>query len=154
MKKPIVIITVLSILLNIGMVYLFIIKGETVKTEDGRTTIKMSPNNKDFVMEEMRDFLESVQKINEGILTNNPNLVISAGRKSGGTVIDHAPHGLLKSLPLGFKTLGFATHDLFDEFSTVSVENFDKKETQEKLNTLLNNCTSCHKAYKIEVKME
>jgi len=105
MKKPILIITVLSILLNIGLIYLFILKGDTVISNDNRTEIKMSENNKDFVLAEMRDFLESVQKINEGILTNNPKLIIEAGQKSGGSVIAHAPKGLLKSLPGGFKAI-------------------------------------------------
>lgn len=151
MKKIMPIITIISILINIGLIYVFVIKGETVTLEDGRSEIVMSVENKEFVMDEMRDFLESVQQINEGLVTNNPKLIIEAGKKSGGSVIAHAPKGLLKTLPSGFKAMGFASHDLFDEFAQTSIEEFNKKETQERLNTLLVNCISCHKAYKIGV---
>jgi cytochrome c556 len=30
-------------------------------------------------------------------------------------------------------------------------ENYDRQQTQEKLNQLLNNCVACHKTYKISV---
>jgi len=154
MKKPIVIITILSVLLNIVVLYLFVIKGETVVSDDSRVALEMSDSNRDFVLEEMRDFLESVRKINEGILKEEPNLIIEAGKKSGGSVIDHAPKGLLKSLPIGFKELGFATHDIFDEIQKSAKNNFNPKESQSQLNILLNNCVACHQSYKIEIFQE
>ena len=40
MKKPITILTVLSVLLNISLIYFFIFKGETTKTNDNRIAIK------------------------------------------------------------------------------------------------------------------
>jgi len=149
MKKIIPIIAITSILLNIGFIYLFLIKGETMKSNDHRTAITMSEGNKDFVLAEMRDFLESVQQINEGALENNPAKIIAAAKKSGGSVIEHAPKGLLKTLPSGFKKLGFSTHHLFDKIAKDAAENFDKQKTQTQVNTLLNNCISCHKSFKI-----
>lgn len=149
MKKTLI---TFSIILNIALIYLFIIKGDTVETEDGRVEVQMTEDNRDFVFVEMRDFLESIQKINKGILTNNPKLIIEAGNKSGGSVIDHAPHGLLRSLPIGFKKLGFSTHYIFDDIAKSAEENFDKNKTQEQLNKLLINCTTCHSAFKIGLK--
>jgi len=153
MKKIFFLVTLsVSIILNIGLVYLFFIKGETIKSTDNRTAIIMSKDNKAFVLKEMRDFLESVQQINEGILNNNSQLIIDAGKKSGGSVIERAPKGLMKSLPSGFKSFGFSTHKIFDDFSSITQENYDKNNTQQQLNKLLNNCISCHRSYKIEVK--
>ena len=154
MKKTIYLVVVLSIILNIALVYLFLIKGETVKSADGRTAIIMNKDNKDFVLAEMRDFLESVQQINEGIVNDNSQLIIDAGKKSGGSVIEHAPKGMLKTLPAGFKSLGFSTHDIFDKISIKAQENYSKEGAQQQLNTLLNNCIACHRSYKIEVKTE
>lgn len=149
MKKSILILTVVSILLNIGLVYFFVFKGETVKSNDHRTELNMSSNNRDFVLEEMRGFLESVQKINEGIINNDPKKVIEAGEISGGSVIEQTPKGLMKTLPVGFKQLGFSTHDIFDDIAENAKLNFNPKESQKQLNTLLNNCIACHKSYKI-----
>ena len=150
MKLSKMVITATSIILNIILIYIFVFKGETVEANDNRTELTMSESNRDFVLLEMRDFLESIQQINEGILNNKPELIIKASKHSGGSVIEHAPKGLLKSLPMGFKELGFATHDLFDEIALNAEQNFDPKQTQNQLNSLLNNCTACHRSYKIQ----
>lgn len=151
MKKSILILSVLSILLNIVLIYLFVIKGNTVKSEDNRIAISMSKSNSEFVLEEMRVFLESVQQINLGLLNNDSSLIIKAGKTSGGSVIAHTPKDLLGSLPIGFKTLGFKTHGIFDDITNSAQENFDKNETQKQLNELLNTCVTCHKSYKVSV---
>jgi hypothetical protein len=151
MKKTIILITILSLALNVGFIYLFIIKGNTVKSEDNRIAISMSKDNSEFVLEEMRVFLESVQQINLGLLNNDSSLIIKAGKTSGGSVIEHTPKDLLGSLPIGFKTLGFKTHGIFDDITNSARDNFDKKETQKQLNDLLNTCVICHKSYKVSV---
>ena len=148
MKKTPWIIAIVSILLNLGLIYLFLIKGSTVKSTDSRIAIELPQEHQDFALKEMRDFLESVQQINEGILNNDATKVINAGKKSGGSVIDHAPKGLLGKLPAGFKQLGFGAHDLFDEIAVSAEKEFNPKTSQMQLNTLLNTCTACHSSYK------
>jgi hypothetical protein len=150
-NKSVLIIAVISVFINVILIYVFLFKGQTASVNETRTTLKMSQSNQEFVMDEMRTFLESVQQINEGILNEDVDLIIKAAEKSGGSVIAHAPKGMLKSLPMGFKKLGFATHDTFDAIAEEAKSNFNPKQTQHQLNTLLNNCTACHKSYKIEI---
>ena len=119
--------------------------------KDGRSEIKMTPENREYVMAEMRGFLESIQKINEGIAKNDPTIIEKVGQESGSYKVDGVPKGLVKSLPLGFKKMGFETHELFDVMAKMAKENYDRQQTQEKLNQLLNNCVACHKTYKISV---
>ena len=69
MKNSIITITSLSVLLNIILIYVFVFKGDTIKSTDNRTEVILSESTKDFVFDEMRDFLESVQQINEGVLS-------------------------------------------------------------------------------------
>ncbi len=147
------ILTTLSILLNIGLIYFFVFKGSTVHSQgqETRTTITMPKEHADFTLAEMRGFLESVQQINEGILTKNAKKIIAAGQKSGGSVIAHAPQGFLKRLPMPFKQLGFSTHDIFDEIAESASNNFDAQQSQKQLNKLLNNCIACHQSYLIKV---
>jgi hypothetical protein len=154
MKKSLSILTIISILLNIGLIYFFVFKGETVTSSDSRTAVVMSPDNTDFVLDEMRDFLESVQQINEGILHKDARKIIDAGKRSGGSVIDHAPKGLIKTLPLSFKNLGFETHDIFDEIRESAENDFNPKKAQIQLNKLLYNCTACHRSFKIETSKD
>ena len=151
-KKIISVLLLISIALNVGLIYQFFHKGEkVVPAKDGRSEIKMTPENREYVMAEMRGFLESVQKINEGIAKNDPKIIEKVGQESGSYKVDGVPKGLVKSLPLGFKKMGFETHELFDVMAKMAKENYDRQQTQEKLNQLLNNCVACHKTYKISV---
>lgn len=153
MKKITITLLVLSIFLNIGLIYKFFYQGEkVVLAKDGRSEIKMSKENREFVMSEMRGFLESVQKINAGITKNNPEIITKVSQQSGTCKVDAVPQGLVKSLPYEFKQMGFQTHELFDVISKMAKKNYDRQQTQEKLNQLLNNCVACHKTYKISVE--
>ncbi len=154
MKKWLYTLLLLSVFLNIVLVYVFVFKGETIESKDMRKAILMSERNRDFVLTEMREFLESVQKIAQGILEEKPELIIEAGEKSGGSVIAHAPQGMLRALPSGFKKMGFATHALFDEIATTTKDGYHKGKAQEQLNNLLNNCITCHRIYKIQMQEE
>ena len=85
--------------------------GNTVSLpNDTRVSIIVSQSNKDFVMHEMRTFVEALHQINLGIEQNDPALIAKVARASGGAVAGHAPAGLLASVPVEFKTLGLDTH--------------------------------------------
>ncbi len=144
---------IISVFLNLFLIYFFVFRGNVAKNKkDNRIVINLTKNNADFALTEMREFLESVSAIQEGITTNNPTLIINAGKKSGGSVIAHAPKGMMASLPMGFKKLGFSVHGLFDEIAEDASNSFSKPNTEKKLNTLLKKCIACHRTYKINTK--
>jgi hypothetical protein len=152
MKKGTIIIATVSVLLNVILIYFFVFKGEVIQLENNRQAIVVSEENKEYVLAEMRSFLESVQQINQGILEENPELIISASNNAGNVMAGKTPKGLMGKLPISFKKLGFATHDLFDQISKETKDHFDVKKTQKKLNLLLNNCVTCHRTYTIKTK--
>jgi hypothetical protein len=153
MKKLISIFLILSLAINLFLLYFFLVKGETHPIKnDTRSAIITTYTDKEFVMSEMRGFLETIKEINEGIANNLPEKIIKAAEKSGGAATEHAPAGLLKVLPLSFKKLGFDTHDRFDEIAKLAKENYNRDQIQQKMSEVLNNCTSCHQSYKFEVK--
>ena len=154
MKITLRITVIVSLLINLSFCYVFLIKGNTIPSNDHRITLKMSEDNRDFVLLEMREFLESVQQINKGILDKNAQALIDAGTTSGGSVIAHAPKGLLKSLPIGFKKLGFDTHDIFDQIKNTAQNDFNPITAQQQLDMLLTNCIACHKTYKISSQIQ
>ena len=91
-KKIISVLLLISIALNAGLIYQFFYKGEkVVPAKEGRYEIKMTKENREFVMAEMRGFLESVQKINEGIAKNYPEIVAKVGQQSGTCKVDAVP---------------------------------------------------------------
>ena len=154
MKKILPYFLIFSVLLNILLVYFFVFKGNQVAGDqkDARISILISKQNHAFVMTEMRGFLESIRDINEGISEGNRDKIIKAAEKSGGHTIAHAPQGLLKTLPIEFKTLGFDTHRKFDELVKAAKANRSKDEMQQQSNAVLTNCTSCHRSFKFETQ--
>jgi hypothetical protein len=100
----------------------------------------------------MREFLNSVNQIHDGIATKNKEKIINAATKSGGNVLDHAPKGLIASLPIEFKKMGFDAHYFFDDIRDSAQVNFKPETTNRQLTKILNNCVACHATYKIETK--
>ena len=149
MKKLPWLIAIISILFNGAMIYLFFIKGNTTTSDDNRIPVVLTEYQKDFALSEMRGFLESIQQINQGIIDNNPDMIIEAATKSGGSVIEHAPKGMVGRLPLAFKQLGFGVHDKFDLLAESMETEFNVAEAQLQLNSILLSCVTCHKGYKI-----
>ena len=109
MKKGTIIIATVSVLLNVILIYFFVFKGEVIQLENNRQAIMVSEENKEYVLAEMRSFLESVQQINQGILEENPELIINASNNAGNVMAGKTPKGLMGKLPISFKKLGFAT---------------------------------------------
>ena len=152
MKKIPVILAVLFFISTLTLIYIFIFRGNVVESNDDRVTIELTEGNADFALKEMRDFLESVQQINEGIMNKDSEQIFNAARKSGGSVVEQSPKGMMASLPIGFKKLGFSVHEKFDEIAdSIKIYN-DFDSTQRELNTLLNSCIACHRSYKIIVR--
>ena len=147
MKKAPVIFAIVFFLSTLFLIYFFIFRGSVVESDDYRVAIELTEPNKEFALNEMRVFLESVQQINEGIINKDSSQIIKAARKSGGEVVEHSPKGMMASLPIGFKKLGFSVHDKFDEMADSIRANNDFSYAQREMNTLLNSCIACHRTY-------
>ena len=151
MIKKILFITllVISVGLNVVLIRKMFVGNTVTLPDDTRVSIVVSQSNRDFVMHEMRTFVEALQQINLGIEQNDPSLIAKVARASGG---EHAPAGLIASLPIEFKTLGFDTHAKFDEIAESAEKNFDPKQTHSQVTELLGNCVACHKMFRMDVK--
>lgn len=116
---------------------------------DDRISVSVKPEHKEFVMNEMRLFLESLQLVNEGINNNDPGLIIRAAAQSGSSV--KAPKDMIPLIPEGFLKLGRPTHKLFDIMADSAQKNFNPEVARQQFATQINNCISCHKAYRMDI---
>lgn len=148
MNKTCVLTISLLLLIIFGGVYKFVIQGDTSKSGDGRDLIHLSAGEKDFVLTEMRLFLMSVQQISKGIAEDDMALVFTHANKSGKAVQNEVPATLAKKLPIQFKKLGFDTHAKFDQIAMDAQDLGDREHVLSQLAVLLQNCTSCHDAYR------
>ena len=153
MIKKILFISLLVISLGVNVVLIrkMFVGNTQVIPNDTRISIIVSQSNKDFVMHEMRTFVEALHQINVGIEKNDPALIAKVASASGGSVAGHAPAGLLASIPAEFKTIGFDTHGKFDQIAESAEKNFDPKHTAAQVTELLGNCVACHKMYRMDI---
>lgn len=136
------------------LVYLFVIRGSTVPASDGRLAILMTTGERDMVLGEMRGFLMAVQGISQAIVDQDPAAAARAARTVGAAAQQAVPAGLVGKLPLDFKRLGFDTHERFDQLA-LNTERFgDTSQILPELAVLLQNCTACHAAYRIDLESQ
>jgi hypothetical protein len=150
-KLPWTIAALLFIIIS-GMGYKFILQGNVTKLEDNRTAIHLTISERELVLSEMRVFLESIQQITNGIVNDNMSAVATAARKSGNEAAVAVPGTLIGKLPIGFKKLGFDTHAKFDALALDAEQLGDASHSLSQLNTVLENCTACHSAFKFEAE--
>ena len=115
----------------------------------GRTPVQLTTTEREFVLSEMRLFLESTQKIVDGIASGSMELVAESARKSGHAAQADMPKLLAGKLPDSFKQLGSDTHRKFDELALDAEQLGDGEHSLSQLGHLLKNCVSCHSVFRI-----
>lgn len=147
-------IIVLLLLIIIGGIYKFIFQGSVLPNPDGRSSVQLNIDERDFVLTEMRAFLSSVQKITQGISENDMQIVSEYARQVGTPAQNEMPGTLIGKLPLTFKKLGFDTHNKFDQLALDADDLGDGSHTLKQLSDLMQNCVTCHETYRIDIATE
>ena len=132
-----------------GLAYKFIVVGNVVKSEDGRTALVLEAGERDLVLTEMRGFLEGVQAITQAISENDMKTVSEEAKKIGMLAAGDVPATLMAKLPLEFKDLGLKTHKAFDALGAEASDMGDGKIVLAKLGQMMLNCTGCHASYRL-----
>ena len=127
-----------AVLVVAGMTYEFIFQGAVGEVADGRRAIRLDDSERRLVLSEMRAFLDSIQRITEGISGDDMEVVAAV------------PGSLVAKLPLPFKTLGRDTHAKFDELALDAEQFEDGGHSLSQLGKLMQNCVACHAAYRFE----
>jgi hypothetical protein len=149
MNKKCTVIIVLLLLVIGGGVYKFIFQGSVSESTDGRMAIHLNSGERDLVLGEMRMFLENVQQITIGVNEDDMAHIAKSARIVGRAAQAAVPGTLMGKLPAEFKALGFDTHNKFDELASNAEQFGDPAYSLRLLTELMNNCVSCHAAYKI-----
>ena len=149
----------LSILLNIILIAViafgvnkFVIQGSTAPSDDGRTALLIAPSEKDYVLTEMRAFLETVQGITTAIGEDDMAKVSTLAAKAGKFSPANVPAPLFAKMPLEFKTLGMETHTLFENLAKTAAESGSAQAVSVALGDLMLNCTACHSSYRLDLE--
>lgn len=131
------------------MAYKFVVAGSTVKGEDGRTAIVLTPPERALMLREMRGFVAALQQITDALSRNDMHAVASAARSVGFAEARGVPAEMLGKLPLDFKTLAFGTHREFDTIAADAEASGTPGHTLVQLSDTLKKCVACHESYQV-----
>ncbi len=153
-KKLLIISNIVFVIIISILVYILLFMGtEMVKLpDDNRIIVKYEPDLRDLVLSEMRDYLEVMNEIQQGLAENNPDKIVKAAIRQGQISLEATPLRLLKLSPLACKQMGFRGHDIFQAIADSARVNFKRTTTINQLAELTNNCIVCHRTYRLEMK--
>ncbi|RLA26360.1 MAG: hypothetical protein DRR06_13355 [Gammaproteobacteria bacterium] len=154
MQKQCLLIVTILLAVIAGGAYKFLVQGSVVESTDGRLAIQLRASERDLILHEMRTFLATIQQVTQGISEDNMDRIAESARKVGSGARSEVPGTLVGKLPMEFKQLGFDTHKKFDQLAMDAEDLGDGSHTLGQLSTLIQNCVSCHAAYRIELAAE
>lgn len=123
--------------------------GRSDAADDPRQAIALDTAERDFVMAEMRGFLQSVEGVVAAVANDRIGDAEAPARKSGMGVMHDVPPTLPQKLPKEFKMMGRATHQGFDALADEAKTMGDKSAVLKQLEQILTTCNTCHASYRL-----
>ena len=117
---------------------------------DNRAVLKLTPDERSMILEEMRLFLDGVQKMTYSLSKQDMQAAADAARNMGQKMVHEVPPALRAKLPQKFRQLGATVHGSFDQIALDAETLKDVSYTLNQLSATLKNCASCHATYQIQ----
>lgn len=122
--------------------------GEVQPSEDGRLAIKLSKDERNALLLEMRTWLQNSQAILAAASSQDFATVSKTATASGMGAEAATPGSLFRKIPVEMKALGFDTRKKFDAIAADAEKLKDSQHTVTQLSVAMNNCIACHATYR------
>ena len=123
------------------------------KAAPQRVVVPLTPDEREHVLGEMRDFLTALQGVTDGLARDDFSAVAAAARKVGaGSEAGRMPPAIAKKLPPEFRQLAKATHDGFDVLAADAAARRDARHTLAQTSALMQRCNACHAAFRFPAR--
>lgn len=122
--------------------------GNVQPSDDGRTAVLLSKDERNALLFEMRAWLESSQGILAAASRKDFDEVIKSAKASGMSAEAETPGSLFRKLPVEMKALGFDTRKKFDDIAADAEKFKDSNQIVTKLSVAMGNCIACHATYR------
>lgn len=122
--------------------------GEVQPSEDGRQAVMLTKDERNALLLEMRNWLQSSQGILAAASEKDFDAVIKSAKASGMGAEATTPGSLFRKLPVEMKALGFDTRKKFDDIAADAEKFKDSNLIVAKLSVAMNNCIACHATYR------
>jgi cytochrome c556 len=111
--------------------------------------VPLTPEEREHVLGEMRDFLAALQGVTDGLARDDFGAAAAAARRVGaGSESGRMPPAIARKLPPEFRQLAKATHDGFDVLATDAAARRDARHTLAQTSALMQRCNACHAAFR------
>jgi hypothetical protein len=120
-----------------------------VGARDGRAVLELTPAERVMILDEMRQFLDGVQKMTGALGQQDMQATADAARNMGQKMVHELPPALRVKLPDEFRQLGFAVHRDFDQIALDADSLKDVSYSLSQLSGTLQQCVRCHTMYQI-----
>ena len=117
---------------------------------DNRAVLKLTPGERVMILQEMRLFLDGVQKMTGALGKQDMQATAAAARSMGQIMVHELPPALRAKLPLEFRQLGSTVHRDFDQMAMDAESLKDVSVSLSQLSATLKKCASCHTMYQIQ----
>jgi len=117
---------------------------------DGRAILALHPDERAMILDEMRRFLDGVQKMTAAMGQQDMPAAAAAARDMGRKMAHEVPPALRAKLPLEFRQLGASVHGDFDQIALDAESLKDVSYSLGQLSATLQKCVSCHTMYQIQ----
>ena len=134
-----------------GFAYFFLF-GVSRLGPDGREIVNVTPGEKQFVLQEMRQLLEATQQIHVAMGKGNREEAAQAAESVGMGMVEElaaVESTILFKLPAPMKKLGLGTHREFDNLAQTIRSNATDSQVMEHMGQLMSRCVACHATYRL-----
>lgn len=143
-----------SLALAFGALLVGAVAAQEIKTDDGsgRTALTLTSPEKAYVLDQMRQFVRSIQGIAAGLADGDSAQAAEAAAARGieRNANDPAfPPTLGAKLPLAWKQFGGGMRKGFDTLAQGISDRQDTNQSLRQLSELMKNCVGCHASYRI-----
>ena len=145
---------IIVLLLIVSVLGFKFVNGSVAPSEDDRVAIILNKDERNFILDEMREFLKSVQAVSQAITAKDLEKVARLATTAGMEAEANTPGALFRKIPLGMKKLGFDTRKKFDKIADAAKANQDPLVLRKQLDSLLSNCIACHAAFRLPEPQE
>jgi cytochrome c556 len=120
-----------------------------VEDPDQRQTLRLPPDERHMVLEEMRNFVVALQTMIDGLSKDDMEQVARAANKMGSGAAHEIPDYVVAKLPEPFKQIAGTVHSTFDIIALDAADLGDVTHTLGQIGGLMQNCIACHSMYQV-----
>jgi hypothetical protein len=117
---------------------------------DNRIPIHVSPNERNHILFEMRDYLHGLFNLHNALAGKDMKAFATFTEPMGG-MLDHLPANLKDRLPEEFSQMAIGMNELLRVMARDAQTKGDMSLTQSQMAELMTYCSGCHDTYRFEI---